>query len=333
MLDGMKQWEKALQLQLDALELDPYNARIHFEIGSLHLQLKQLDQARASLQSSLDIEPLQPNAYLRLGMIALDLGDGVEYLQQSLRAMEVDSRDHEIPGFIAAFLYQLNLIEEGDDFRNRVLAIAPTSTIAYRIDLLRAINTGDTEAALAAARKAIEDGVEDRQFAHGAAIQFLMRSAARSGTVEAVSAYLEQHAPGILDIDAEAVPIRFLTAQQVAFDAWFTILDGDELNRRIEKIQEIAGTYGVDLLQNPETRVTIMAMRGESEEAIELALSDVFSQPVLADQGWRRRYSQAQYAEFVADPRIQAAMQKWEAEEGVIRDQVRSYLLDLSGAS
>jgi len=333
LLRRTQQSDRALQLQLEALELDPYNARIHYEAGLIYLDLERLGDARASLQTSLDIEPLQPNAYIHLGLIALNSGDGVDYLQQSLKAMEVDSRDHEIPGYIAAFLYPLGLIEEADDFRDRVMAIAPTSPIAYRIELIRAIRLGDTDASVRAARNAIENDVEDRQFAYGGAVQHLLRMAAQNGTVEAESLYLQQQAPGILDIDADAVPTKFLTAQRVAFDAWYTTLEDDELIRRIARIQEIATSYGFDLLQNPVRRVNAFVLQNNTDDAVELALSDVFSRPVLTDLDWRARYSQAQYAELVADPRIQAAMQKWEAEEAVIRDQVRSYLLDLSSAS
>jgi TolB-like protein/Tfp pilus assembly protein PilF len=325
--------ERALQLQLEALKLDPFNARIHFEAGSLYMHVGQLEEARASLQTSLDLEPLQPNAYLRLGEIALKLGDGVEYLQQSLKAMEVDSRDHEIPGMIAAFLYQLGLIEEADDFRNRVNAIAPTSAVAYRIELLRAINSGDVDASVAAARKAIEDDIEDRQFAYGGAVQFLLRNAARNGTVEAESSYLDTNAPGILDVDATVVPIKYFSAQQVAFDAWYTTLTTEELLRRVARIQEIAASYGVDLLQNPGSRMSVMVMQNNTSDAVDLALSDVFSKTVLTYLDWRTRFSQAQFAEFSADPRIQAAMKSWEFEEDAVRNLVRSYLLDLSSAS
>lgn len=333
LLRGTQQSDRALALQQDALELDPYNARIHYEIGSSYLDLDQLEEARAALQTSLDIESQQPNAYLQLGLIALNSGDGVDYLRQSLKAMEVDSRDHEIPGYIAAFLYPLGLIEEADDFRDRVMAIAPTSAIAYRVELLRAISVGDRDASLAVARNAIENNVEDRQFAFGGAVQHLLRRAVQSGTVAAESLYLEQHAPGILNVDAEAVPARFLFAQRLAIDAWFETLERDELLRRITRIQEITASFGVDLLQNPGTRVGVMVLQSNTEEAIELALSDVFSRSVLMDQDWRTRFSQSRYAEFVADPRIQAAMRNWETEEASVREQVKSYLHDLSSAS
>jgi tetratricopeptide (TPR) repeat protein len=333
LLHATRQIDRALALQLDALELDPYNARIHYEIGSLYVHADEPEKARAALQTSLDIEPLQPNVYLQLAHLALISGDGVDYLQQSLKAMEVDSRDHEIPGFIAAFLYPLGLIEEADDFRNRVMAIAPTSAIAYRIGLLRATSLGDRDGSLREARNAIENDVEDRHFAFGGAVQHLLRRAVQSGTVEAESDYLEQQEPGILDIDAEAIPARFLFAQQLALDAWYVSLTQEELLRRMKRIREIATSHGVDAMQNPNTRVDIMVLQNNTVEAIELALSDVFTRPVLMDQNWRSRFSQAQYTNFVADSRIQAAMQKWEAEEAVIRDRVKSYLLDLSSAS
>ena len=333
LLMATRQSDRALQLQLEALETDPYNARLHYEIGTIYLHLDDMEKARAALQTSIDIEPLQPNAYLQLAHLALMAGDGVDYLQLSLKAMEVDSKDHEIPGFIAEFLYPLGLVEEADDFRNRVLAIAPTSAIAYRIELLRSISLGDTDGSLAAARKAIEDDVEDRQFAFGGAVQHLLRSAIQSGTVQEESDYLEQQAPGILDVDAEAVPARFSYAQRIALDAWYVTLEPDELLRRIGRIKEITASYGVDLLQNPGTRVNMMVLQNNSAAAIELALSDVFTRPVLMDSNWRARYSQAQYTDFVADPRVQAAMQKWETEEALIRDRIKSYLLDLSSAS
>jgi len=161
----------------------------------------------------------------------------------------------------------------------------------------------------------------------------LFRNAVQSGTVEAESDYLQQNAPGILDLDADAVPPRFMFAQRLALDAWYTTLEHDELLRRISKIQEIAASYGFDLLQNSRIRVEMMVLQGNTADAIELALSDVFTRTVLMDQEWRDRFSQAQYSDFVTDPRVQAAMQKWEAEEAVIRDQVKGYLLDLSSAS
>jgi len=330
MLKGVQRSEAALQLQKESLSFDPYNARIHFEIGSLYLSLDRLEEARAALLASLEIEPNQPNAFLELSQIALNSGNGVDYLQQSLKAMALDPRDHEIPGFIAAFLYQLGLVEEADDFRKRVLAIAPASAVAYRIELLRAISLDDEAAGLTAARRTIEGGIDDRQFAFGGAVQYLLRTAASHGTIDVESAYLEQHWPGILDVDAPVITIRYLTAQRIAFDAWSTTLPREELLRRVARVEAIAASYGVDLRQDHDARMAIMALQGGVEGAIELALSDVIIPSVLTNLDWRRRFAQAQYVEMMADPRIQVALQAWETEEAEVRDKVRDFLFDLS---
>ncbi|MDH3276290.1 MAG: tetratricopeptide repeat protein, partial [Gammaproteobacteria bacterium] len=152
--------DEALVVLEDALQRDPFNSSIHYELGTLHMNRRDWDEAQASLEKSLEIEPAQPNAYISLAGIALHNGDAVSYVQYSLKAIEVDPSDHELHGFLAGFLYQLGLVEEGDDFRNRVMAIAPTSEVAYRINLLRAISLGDSEASIAAARQAVEDDIE-----------------------------------------------------------------------------------------------------------------------------------------------------------------------------
>jgi hypothetical protein len=73
-----------------------------------------------------------------------------------------------------------------------------------------------------------------------------------------------------------------------------------------------------------------MVMQGNVADAVDLALTEVFAEPVLGHSNWRARFSQAQYKAFVADPRIQAAMRTWEAEETAVRERVKTYLLDLS---
>jgi hypothetical protein len=59
----------------------------------------------------------------------------------------------------------------------------------------------------------------------------------------------------------------------------------------------------------------------------------VFTRSVAVNLGWRDTFSQAQYAEIVADPRVQAAMQRWEDEEAALRGQVQAYLTDLQAAT
>jgi TolB-like protein len=326
---GMRQFEKAVQLMQDAVRHDPFNPQLHYELGALYMALEQWDDAREALQRSLEIEPAQPNTLASLARMSLQTGDGVGYLRQFLRAVEVDPADYELPGLIAGFLYELDLIEEGDDFRDRVLAIAPTSEVAYQIEMLRAISIGDIEGSLASARRAIEDDIDDRRSAFGGAVQHLLRVAASRGTIDEESEYLQEVAPGILDFEQTAMPLKYRNAQYAAFDAWYVSLPHDELLHRLDRMLQIADSYGFDPEDDPGTHVGILVLQGNIEEAIDVALSELFSDPVSVHLDWKRALAQAQFAEFVEDPRVQAAMQRWENEEDALRDQVRTFLADL----
>lgn len=330
---GMQQHDKALPVLEDARQNDPFNPQILYELGTLYMHLERWDEARSMLEKSLEIEPSQPNAYTNLAVISLQSGDGVGYVRQFLKAIEVDPRDQELTGILAAFLYRLGLIEEGDDFRDRVFAIAPTIEVAYLIELLRAQHTGDIDAGMAAARRAVEDDIGDRRFAYGAAVRYLLRSAVRTGTVDEESAYLEEQAPGILDIEGEAVRGKYRTAQGEAFDAWYATLPREELLRRLDAMLAIAASMGFDINTDPKTQVNVLAMRGENEKAIELALNSVFRESVALNLDWRETLGLAQYADIVADERVQAAMQRWGEEEAALRGAVQTFLADLQASN
>lgn len=329
---GTQQLQLALPLMTAARALDPFNARIHYELGTIYIGLQQWDEARAALETSLQIEPSQPNAIANLAAIHIETGEGLLYLQQFIKSIEVDPVDHELPGIVANFLYQLELVDEADDFRRRVLAVAPTSEIAYRMEMLRAMAVGDEQASVASARRAIEDNIEDRRFSYGGAAQHLLRVSAARGTVEQELAYLEQQAPGILDFEAESVPLKYRGVQLAAFDAWYKILPQAEIDRRIDYVYKVASEFGIDPDENPYAEFGALALRGETDRATDVALERIFTQPVTKNLGWEDTFKQAQYAGVVEDPRVREAMNKWQRDEDELREKIRNWLADLHAA-
>ena len=328
-----QQDEKSIQVLTEALHQDPFNPAIHYELGAANVRLERWEAARAALEKSLEIEPAQPNAYIYLAAVSLQSGDAVGYVSQFMKSLTVDPKDHELPGVLAQFLYQLGLVEIGDDFRARVQALAPTSEVAYRIEMLRAIAIGDEEASIASARRAVQDDISERRFSYGGAVQHLLRLAVRNGNVDEVSTWIEERAPGIFDIDAELVQQKYRLAQSVAFDAWYVSLPHDEVLRRLDALIGYAASAGFDVSQNPTTHMGILAIRGETEAAIDIALNQVFTDSVALNLGWRDTFAQAQFKDIVADPRIKVALKRWEDEEAALRRQVQAYFADLHAAS
>jgi len=330
---GLGQDEKAIAVLEEALRQDPFNAIIHYELGTAYMRLEQWDEARAALMRSLEIEPAQPNAYTNLGMLNLKAGDGVGFVKEFLNAINVDPKDHELPGILAGFLYELGLVDIADDFRDRVLALAPTSEIAYRTEMRRAIAIGDEIGSVASAQSAIEDDIENRNFGFAGAVRHLLRTALSNGDVEEVLAWIGDEAPGIFDIESERVPQKYRQAQGVAFDAWYVTLPRDEMLRRLDALIDFSAALGFDVTDKPDTYFSVLALRGETDQAIEVALERVFTRPAAVNPDWREMLAQAQYQPIVADPRIQQAMRRWEDEEAALRGSIESYFRDMQAAN
>jgi TolB-like protein len=329
----LQQPEKSVPILKNALDRDPFNPTLHYEIGRAYIPLERWDEARASVERSLEIEPSQPNAYSTLGALELREGNGIGFVSQFMQAIAVDPRDHELPGILASILYQLDLIEEGDDFRNRVLALAPTSAIAYQIELQRARSIGDEVGSDAAARRAIEDDIEDRRFAYGGAIQHLVRTAIRDGRVDDELEWLVDKVPGFLDVESKQLPQKQRAVQGLAFDALIQTEPHEEVIRRLDILLEFASSQGFDPEDDPLTHMNILVLRNEIEEAINVALEGVFTESVATNLNWQETFAQPQYAEVVADSRVQEAMQRWRSEEEALRGSVRSYFADLRAAT
>jgi tetratricopeptide (TPR) repeat protein len=327
-----QQLEKCLPVLQGAVSLDPFNPALHFELGRSYMLLERWDESRAAFDKSLELEPAQPNAYTSLGTLSLQNGDGIGFVSNFLKAISIDPKDHELPGLLAGFLYQLGLVEEADDFRNRVLALAPTSEVAYQIEMLRAISLGDDAGSIAAARRAIEDDIADRRFAFGGALQHLLRRSVREERIDEELAWINEQSPAILDIDASRVSQKYRTVQGVAFTAWVHTLEPDEVQRRLDVLLDFASNMGFVLEDNPDFYVNVLLIRGDTDEATEVALESIFTKSVATHLNWRETLAQPHFAVLTEDPRVKDALAQWEDEEAKLRGSVQSFFADL-GAS
>ncbi len=329
LLSLVQRFEEALLLQVDALDRDPLNPRIWFEVGNLYLSLQDMDEARTALNRSLELEPSQPNAHAKLATVAMQMGDGVEYVRQMLEAMRDDPRDTELPAHIAAFLYRIDLTEQAEDFHSLVDSAAPTSDFAYALDILRGIALEDTDATAAAARRAIEADVGMRGNAFGLAVEQLLLTARQSGRLEEALAWLDDAAPGLLDVDAEALPPKYRGTQPLLIDSWYVTESHDEVMRRIGQIKSHVKSFGIDPLQNPNMRLGLLALNGETGQAIDVALTEIFSEPVTAHLDYPDKLAVSYLGPVVAEPKIADAIATWEGDRAEVRRDVQRFLREV----
>ncbi len=330
---SQQQDDKAIPVLEQALEKDPYNPQILYELGTAYIRLEQWDQARTALEKSLEIEPRQPNAYNYLAQISRWEGDGVGYVENFFKALAVDPEDHELPGMLAQFLYQLGLVEQGDDLRRRVQTLAPTSAMAYRLDLVRAMAIEDDEAALAAARKAIVDDVDERRSSWSGAVQYLVLHGIRTNTVDEQLNWLSEQIPGVFDIEDESVSPKRRFAQAIAVNGWYASMPREEALRRLDALLSAMEGSGLKPMDDPGMAANVYAMRGEIEQALEIVLNRFATQSVASNLGWQESATLPQFADVMNDRRVKAAVEQWEAEEEALRAAVSRYLEDLQTAS
>ncbi len=328
LLSKLRRFDEALLLQLDALERDPLNARILYEVGSLYLSLNDFAEARLALNRSLELEPTQSNAHAKLANIAMLTGDGVEYTRQMLEAMRDDPRDYEMPAYLAAFLYRLELIDQADDFHRLVDSAAPTSDLAYLLDILRGIATEDPDTTYGAARRAIEDDVGNRGLAFMTAVEHLLMVARQRNELEDELAWLGDEAPGLLDIDAESLPPKYRGTQPILADAWYVTEPRDEVMRRMSILKARVRSFGVDPLREPAARMAVLALDGSLDAAITLALDEILPQPVTRYLDYPDTLARSYMAPVVEDDRIEAALTVWEDSKSALRRDVARFLAE-----
>lgn len=85
-------WQGALKEFQAVLQLEPNDANALFNAGTIHHQLKELDESEEIFKRLIMLDPRNPEAYLRLGRLYLEMGKLVES-SRSLENVIVLARD------------------------------------------------------------------------------------------------------------------------------------------------------------------------------------------------------------------------------------------------
>jgi tetratricopeptide (TPR) repeat protein len=309
-------------------DADPLNPKIHYELAVVYRNLDRWEDLRAAALRSLELEPMQPNAQTMVAIAERKLGNGLGFLRNYLKAVSIDPKDHELPGWVAVFLYDLDLPESADAYRSRVLAIAPSSPMALRLNLIHLRMTRDIEGARELAKQYIEDDVNNRQNAYTDAVQFLIDDGLQNGNIEEVMTFLEASVPFIEDL-ASNVDFKYRSSSFEAMVGWHQTLSEDELRRRADDLYAFARKVGFDVDQNPLQKVYLMLQYGNSDGLVDIVVDELFAEPLVDNLGWERNFMLPLFADLAADPRVQEEMRRYESEEAALRDEVREYLATL----
>lgn len=320
--------EEAVAMFNDVLQIDPLNIYIYELLARIHSTLHDYAAAHDVLRRAVEIDPSAPNAWTRLGDVALRLGDGVLAIDSYLKAQASDVRDPELPGRTAEYLFGLDLPEEAARFHQRVLEIGPDSEDAQNLELLRALSLGDMDKAIQLARDIIDDGLPERGIAWANAWKILLFTSVERGAAKEDMAFMDKHLQDFSDLDKVNVDSRINIVRNNAVDVLAAIKTDVELQAFNKRLSDHMRQLNVDMADFPVSYLDWQIALEHRDAATQIALDDVFSNPVTTVPLWRLRFTRPFMREFLSDPRMQEGVQRWEQQEADIRAAVTGYLAD-----
>ena len=325
-LNEAAQVEEALVQMEKALIIDPVNPQLHYQVGNIHARLQNWDAARAALERSLELKQDQPNAHGKLAEIAYATGDGVGAVNSVLNAMKLDPRDQELPSGIGSFLYHLGMFEEADEFRDRAALIAPNSPSARLVELEGLIARGDREGSDRQARSMIIDDIDERHGSYFEAIYIVLQNGiAREDAAEALE-FIVSHQPGFNDPSSSLLSFKARRAQMGAFAAWDAAFGRPKASEMASDYWRIFIDSGNLASESPEMYMEVLALNGEVDAAIDVALTKVVRWPISTMIWYREIFDSSHMAEVVADPRIQARFRQWDDDTVKLREDMKRFL-------
>ena len=311
-----------------AIELDPLNPEVYYLLGEAYESRDEYEKGLMALRRSLELNPNQPNAESAIADILRKQGDAVGFIKHFMKASQIDKKDHELPAAIARYLYMQGLPEEGDRFREKTVAVAPTSEVARTLDLLRAKSAGDRDAVLSLASQMIIDDVDNR---HGsylyACFYYLAIRTARGEAQEAID-FMAEHAPGFANMGSAEVPLKLRFVQGGSYGTWAAVLSDEELSHKWEARFELTRSMGFDPEENKETWLDYLASTGRTEEAVEFALEYLETKSAASMAYWEDYLMRPVLADVIADPGMQDELRRLTREREELRQQIRTFLAD-----
>jgi TolB-like protein len=323
-----RDYRTATEILQAGLMFDPLSDMLHAELGDVYLAQDRPDDARNAYERAIEIAPENPNHYAEMSELELRGDNLVLALDWSRRATLVDPNDHEHAYYMAKWLLELELIEEGNRWTNRVNALAPGSGIARSLEVQTAFYKGEHELTMQLAEKAISDRIDNRQDAYNDAVRAYILSAEQLGQQRQAFDFLQSEFPQLLDYGVIQEDPRSGFAQfssfslRASFESTAQLAeDWIAMHRKWEKVgfnwreDEDHGLWTMDLM-----------IQGRTEEAIEHYVEHRVPKPLATNLQRFKRTRQAIFAPVYSDLRVAAALDDEAERWTVLRDEVREML-------
>lgn len=240
--------------------------------------------------------------------------------------MALDSRDPELPATMGVFLYRIGLPEYADRYRDRSNLLAPNSPSGRYVTLEGLLARGDRDASDRLARSMVADDIDERHGSYFMAVYTVLQNAiARENAAEGLG-FVTKYQPGFNDPTSSELSFKVRNAQFGAFPAWHSVFGLEKASEMADECWRVFIESGNLKSDFPASYMEILALRGETEAAIDFALAEVVDKTITDTIWYRELFDAPHLAAVVADPRIQARFRQWDEDLLTVRAEVKVYL-------
>jgi len=320
--------EQAIELLQAGLLIDPLAAELHRYLGRVYIDHQRLDEARASVQRSLELAPGNPNIYGTMAELEVAADNLPAALDWERQASQVDRQDHELAAVIARDMYHLRLPEEGDYWLARVQALAPDSALARSLEVVRASARDDSQQVIVLASALIADQIKDRQGAFGETVFLYIEAMLWTDRAREAYDFLLSVRPEISQYDQIAPGIEGLIMQWASIGLMTGFETFENRQAAWNRFTSQLDALGFPWRQDPADRnhTWNFLMNGEVEQAIDHYLKYELTEPLAGNLNRHRKPLYALYAPVYEDPRVAAKLIEDAERYAQVREEVREML-------
>ena len=240
--------------------------------------------------AALEIAPDNPNLYMNLAWLAQSQEDFVEALDWFRRGLIVDPQETKFAFSIARTFYQFGLLQEGNEWSERVLAMSPE-----RIDLIMGLEIAAAAAAKDQSRL-LEVVERALPLVLTAEVDYFLPTIyypsimGEQGRAQEALDYIADLIPGVLDYTKLIDDNRFaLYLQLISFNLQQDLLDPESFQMLAELVVKTSEARYPDIYDSPASvntinKAMISNWLGDRDRALEFLLEGCAEWPMFNGQ-------------------------------------------------
>lgn len=321
--------DEGLELLLSALETDPLNIDLLMALSTFYLETDRPEEAKPPLLTALKVAPENPELYRRLAWLARSQDVYTEAQDWYRQALMADPEDPAIAASIARNFYRFGLLSEGDQWFDRVRAMATgRDSLIVDLELEAAAAAQDPDRLIEVLERAIALTIAAEGYSFWSTFYYPSVMGPQGRSQEALD-YLTELIPELQDYSRLMGTNRYEQFLQIfSFQLQQDLMNQESYERLAEAFAKIAEAQYPWLADTTEPgnrtiyKVLFRTWLGEYDQALELLLEG-HADWQMFDGQWRLLQIYPSFEHYRRDPEIALAISQYEKKKARIADELR----------